>query len=76
MGARGRQARFSDRQFEASHGKRPRGRGYWAFEMVYRVSGTPGDVWWSEPNELYSAAKVRAMARAKELGYDEVNLLP
>ena len=62
-------------QYEFSHSKQPRGRGYWAFELVKRDQQI-GDVWWSETDELYSLAKLRVMARAKELGYDEVNLLP
>ena len=36
-------------QYEFSHGKKPRGRGYWAFEIG-------GEVFWSSMNQLYAEA--------------------
>lgn len=57
------------REYEFSHGKKPRGRGYWAFAIS-------GVTYWSQPNQSYgqAVADARRLAVSKEA--HEVKVLP
>ena len=59
-------------EFENSHGRKPRGHGYWGF----RLSGgmNDGREFWA--TDKYSAAKGQALAKAEWFRYDTVTVLP
>lgn len=61
-------AQFSDTQFQAAHGRKPRGTGNWWF----RFSGNGR----SEQNwqGTFCEAKKQAMAFAKKNGFDRVEV--
>jgi hypothetical protein len=59
----------STRQFELSHGHRPRGCGHWAF-----TCGDESELHWF--NGLYSRACWTAKHEAKILGFDLVTAQP
>jgi hypothetical protein len=54
-------------EFEFSHGKKPSGTGYWAFEIG-------GETFWHAG--LYSAAKKLAVALAVSRGVQIVKVMP
>jgi hypothetical protein len=57
------------RTYEFSHGKLPRGRGYWAFEIN-------GETLWSNPHQPYGEAVSDARKVAVIRGAREVKVLP
>jgi hypothetical protein len=60
---------YSTRDFEFAHGKKPTGLGYWAFIFDGNRSVEP---FWFYGK--YSAAKVAALKKAKELGAEDVEV--
>lgn len=60
---------FNTRRYEASHGKKPRGRGLWAFRFFVPDPYESREVVEFAPSNLmYSDAKKWAYSRACELG--------
>lgn len=62
----------STSNYEFTHGRKPRGEGYWAFQFY---TGGKDTIEWAPTFHMertYSAAKKWAIARAKELGADRV----
>jgi hypothetical protein len=62
---------INTREYQFSHGKRPRGQGYWAF----RFDALP-ELHWSKPYQLYSDAVADARKRARSLGCTEIHVCP
>ena len=70
---------ISTSNYELTHGRKPRGEGYWAFqfykggkdtiEFFEEAANYTGDCW---GHQTYSKAKKWAIARAKEIGADRV----
>jgi hypothetical protein len=58
-------------EFEFAHGKKPRGRGGWAFGFTRRA--TLEDLYWTH-NATYSEATKLAKAKARELGVHTIHL--
>lgn len=56
-------------QFEFAHGRRPRGRGIWAF----RLTGRPDPFW---ATGTYTDAKRAAQDEAARIGATRVEVLP
>jgi len=61
----------SSREFELSHGKRPSGRGYWAFRI-----GSAREPFWIAGDLPYSEAKKRALQEAQRRGSYEISVCP
>ena len=63
--------RVNTRDFENSHGRKPRGEGYWGFTL----SDGPGEPqeFWTTAN--YGEAKDQAVAKATRFQYDTVTVL-
>jgi hypothetical protein len=61
---------FCTHQFEAAHGKRPSGRGSWAF--FFNGATRVEDAFWY--NGLYSDARKAALAEAKKRGAVEIEV--
>ena len=62
---------FSTTEFEFSHGRKPRGYGYWGFFF-----GVTKNVWFA-PNVCdFAAAKKAAREEAKRRDCDEVSVAP
>ena len=62
---------FSTTEFECSHGRKPRGYGYWGFFF-----GVTKNVWFA-PNVCdFAAAKRVAREEAKRRNCDEVSVAP
>jgi hypothetical protein len=59
----------STRQYEFSHGKLPRGRGYWAFFFDGET-----EAFWSTPNTLYRVAINDAKRYAVSKGYSTIEV--
>lgn len=55
--------------YQFSHGKTPRGRGYWGFEVA-------GDVVWSKNDQTYRDAKADACKVAAARGVRVVKVCP
>jgi hypothetical protein len=55
------------REFEVAHGRKPRGRGGWAFFFEY---GQTGEAFWA--NGTYAEARRAAVAEAKRRGATDV----
>lgn len=53
---------FSTRRYEAAHGKSPRGRGWWAFEVADKTMFVSGNITLTE-------AKKKIAAQVASLGY-------
>jgi hypothetical protein len=65
----------STRDFELAHGKKPRGRGHWAFYFKFnRLAGGCVDPWFVPGEQLYSAAKKAAIAEARRRGFNRVEV--
>jgi hypothetical protein len=60
-------------EFESSHGKKPRGRGDWAFGFTRRARME--DLFWVY-NQPYGAAVKAAKAKARALGADTIYVQP
>lgn len=56
--------------YEFVHGRKPRGRGAWAFEL--RRRGVVETILWVPGLTLYSDAKRQAVKKARELNCSEV----
>lgn len=67
---------FFDTEFLLAHGRRPSGRGYWAF--AFGGGSLPGKTApWFAPGDLaYGAAKKLAAAEAKRRGATVVFVCP
>lgn len=61
--------------FEASHGHKPRGNGWWWFELKGSGRGW-NDERWVECSKSYSEAKKGALRRTRALRFSTVILLP
>ena len=61
--------RFSTTTYEFSHGRKPRGRGTWAFEIK-------GDVWFAFTDSTFADAKKQARAEAARRNETFVVVLP
>ena len=59
-------------EYEFSHGGKPRGRGYWGFQ----IGSDREHVVWSNPNQLYSQAVADARKLALSWHADFVKVLP
>ena len=59
--------RVSTREYEFSHGKQPKGRGHWAFQIGERVGFIDG---------TYTEAKKLAGKQAKQEGVEIIEVLP
>ena len=59
---------FSDNQFQAAHGRKPRGTGNWWFR--FSGNGRSEQNW----HGTFSEAKKQAMAFAKQNGFDRVEV--
>lgn len=57
-------------RYEFTHGRRPRGEGYWAFEL--RAGNRTRQIF---INARYAEARKQALAKATEEGYDTVSVL-
>jgi hypothetical protein len=62
-----RAVRVSTARYVYSHGRAPRGEGYWIFEGQSSPHGAAGYVVW-EQNGLYSVARRAAEAEARARG--------
>jgi hypothetical protein len=67
---------YTDKMFIYNHGRRPRGRGNWAF----RFDDDKDNIRWYPSEDkyetmLYTEAKKQALADAKKLGIKKVYLL-
>jgi 1,4-alpha-glucan branching enzyme len=60
-------------RFEASHGKKPRGKGIWTFELSGSFRGIPTEF---QATGTYTEARKEVAKEAKDLGYTLVTLLP
>jgi hypothetical protein len=58
-------------EYELSHGKKPRGRGSWAFQ-----NGNHPEPFWSSPYQLYTQALADACKLAMAKGEWRVKVLP
>lgn len=58
---------INTREFEFSHGKKPRGTGYWAFEVA-------GETFWHAGS--YAEGKKFAIALAVKRGVRTIKVLP
>lgn len=58
-------------EYELTHGKAPRGTGYWAF-LFYRMGMGLIVIEFAPGSQTYGAARKWAVAKAKELGADRV----
>lgn len=64
-------------RYEYEHGKKPRGRGFWAFKF-----GNEKRLRWYPPLTsgkyamMYSDAKKSAIKDAKKKGYNSISLMP
>jgi hypothetical protein len=65
---------FSSRQYEASHGRAPRGRGGWGFFFDYARDASAA--WWAPVGASYSEAKRAAVAEARRRGAYHVEVAP
>jgi len=61
---------FRTHEYEWSHGKQPRGYGYWAFSFP----GTQADFFWFQGS--YSDAKKAAKDEARRRNFAEVKVMP
>ena len=59
-------------QYEASHGRKPKGRGYWMFAISSYMQGTEETGFYG----TYTEAKKQAVKLARDLGWDSVSVLP
>lgn len=59
------------REYQFSHGRLPRGRGYWAF----RFDGDP-EAFWSKPDQTYREALGDARKLAACHGATEITVCP
>jgi hypothetical protein len=57
--------------YQFSHGKQPRGRGYWAFEFP----GTT-EAWFAPGEQTYGAAKQAAVEEARRRGVSSFRVAP
>lgn len=60
--------RVETRAYEFSHGRRPRGRGYWAFTFGTRTYVDVSDVWWAPGSVAYGEAVKLARLEAARRG--------
>ena len=60
-------------QYVASHGKEPRGRGSWAFQMGGRRDA---EIYWTPGSTTYVLAKSLAKIEARKRGVSTVFVLP
>jgi len=56
-------------KFKFSHGKEPRGRGFWAFDIA-------GETVYSKGSMTYADAKKMAIEKAKAKGKTAIYVLP
>lgn len=66
-----RRIEVNTREYECSHGKTPRGRGYWAFKF-----DDDPEPYWSKPDQLYSQALGDAHKLAVSHGASEITVCP
>lgn len=59
-------------EFQRSHGKQPRGTGYWGF--FFGSNRDALSAFWS--NSTYAQAKAAAVAKAREDGFTLVSVAP
>lgn len=68
---------YRDAQYTFSHGAKPRGFGYWIFELVgFDATGRRWKVQHNEPQANYGEAKKRALKKARDMGAHSVEVLP
>ena len=60
--------RFETHEFEFAHGRKPRGRGLWAFEIG-------GETFWAKGSVLFSQAKLQAAREARQRRVEVVKVL-
>ena len=63
--------RFSEGHYQSTHGRAPRGRGMWAFEMT-----TPEGPQTRFYNGTYTEARNQAMREARANGWTAVTVMP
>ena len=61
----------STRQFEIAHGRKPRGTGNWAFNLLDDQGRTVATVW---HNGTFTDAKKEAVARARFAGSQDIEV--
>ncbi len=59
---------FSSNQYMRSHGKEPRGKGYWFFAVIDRKNGEETFIWEAQIFGTLTEAKRKATAEAKAAG--------
>jgi len=53
---------FTTTKYEFAHGRKPKGRGNWAFELL-RTDGTVAETFWA--NDTYAGARKQAEVHAR-----------
>lgn len=70
-----RKPQVSDSNYIWVHGHKPRGIGYWAFELYYpRHANRPCQVWFAPPDLRFSDARAMAVQVAQERGAIQVQV--
>lgn len=64
---------FNTREYEFSHGKKPRGRGSWAFFFDDKTNNV-ADAFWTPGSTTYAEAKKMAKAEAVRRGARDVTV--
>jgi hypothetical protein len=67
---------FNTRDYEFSHGRKPRGTGTWAFFFGNRTERPIADAWWAEGTVTYGEAKKQAAAEARRRNVSVVYVGP
>ena len=63
---------ISTRQYEHSHGKKPRGTGSWAFAPMFMLD----EHWWAPARLTYAAAAILARKHFAAQGVDQISACP
>lgn len=65
---------FSTHQYQASHGKQPRGTGNWAFAQI--GEGMHGEIIWASGSYIEAKQQVAAKLRARGIKHATLAVLP